>query len=227
MPSQAGSSGFQSSEAAFINKGLQLVILDHHFYHWVDRYKPESSLEQLCALIGWNMSFTDKAIAVNDRSYIPGLKKMGLSNAEISRLRDYDYMAQGFRKEFIRFQRRRAPGELRYWAGKRRGSLWVIEQPEVRRPFLLQEIALASPDGKADVLEVWPRKLSYSGKPDAVQYLLSLNYDLYGFSEGYSFYSGGDERGSRFWGFRASPHDKIISAAFVESLTEAVCRIIN
>ena len=89
------------AEQAFLEKGFQLRILDHHFSSFLDRFHKESSLEQLCHYLGWRMDSVDRALAVQDRSYIPGLKALGLSQRAIYNLRLYDARAQGLSSEYF------------------------------------------------------------------------------------------------------------------------------
>ena len=88
-------SGELATEKRFRDMGIGVDIVDHHHYGWIDRYRETSSLEQLCAKIGWEMDERDLAIAINDRSHVQGLKKLGYSALQIRDVRRYDMMAQG------------------------------------------------------------------------------------------------------------------------------------
>lgn len=222
IPGKRNKNGIISTEEEFLLRGLDLVIVDHHYYKWVDRYRPESSLEQLCEYIGWQPDFTDTAISVNDRSYIPGLKKLGLSHDEIRDVRIYDLIAQGNSAQYIKEQIDRAPGEIASLEQYKKGDLWIIEKPEVERSFLLQELAIRTEDGIVHVLEIQPKKLSFSGSPTAVDKLLGLNYKNMGFRPGYACYGGGDVSGSRFWGFRPANGGKGITPEFIELVIQII-----
>lgn len=195
--------------------GYELQIIDHHYYRWVDRYDRKSSLEQLCKSINWPLDWTDTAIAVNDRSYIPGLKKLGLSREEIVQVRVYDLKAQGFKTDHIDRQMARAPQVVESLSKRKRGDLWLIESADVERIFILQELALQSSDGISHVLEIGKKKLSFSGSPQVVNRLLNLDYTKFGFAKGYTCYGGGDEAFSKFWGFRPRYAHEIVDPKFV------------
>lgn len=182
--------------------GLTLDIIDHHYYDWVDRYSPESSIEQLCAKIGWQLSPIDHAIAVNDRSYIPGLMALGLSQDQIRAYRTFDLMAQGKSLSEIAKQQQKCQGTIQELRKTKRGNLWVIEHLRVDRAILLQEIALQSPDGLSQVFEARPRKLGYSGHPRICEFLHGLNFASLGYPYDAFNYGGGDGTVSKFWGYK-------------------------
>ncbi|MCB9229142.1 MAG: hypothetical protein H6618_05980 [Deltaproteobacteria bacterium] len=225
IPGKHDRYGVSETENLFCREGLELVIIDHHTYHRVDRYCPESSLEQLCQLIGWQLSFAEQAIAVNDRSYIPGLKRLGLNRSEILAVRDFDYTAMGYHQAEIQEQRSRVPEALDYWKQRKRGALWVLEKPAVIRHFLLEELAVSAPDGIVNVLEISPDKLSFSGSPDVVRLLLDFDYRAFGPDSAYFCYSGGDPEGSRFWGFRPRHKSKKIPRSLIERLISDIRKI--
>ncbi|MBQ47090.1 MAG: hypothetical protein CMP10_06360 [Zetaproteobacteria bacterium] len=207
----SGLEGQIPAEAELLSRGLEVKIIDHHTYGWVDRYDSLSSLEQLCAWIGWDMSDLDIAIAVNDRSYIPGLRRMGLSQNEIRSIRRYDLLAQGNSANYIERQismARQAKSRLQIL---KRGDLWILEDEKVNRVYLLQELALESPSGIAHILEYKRTKLGFSGSPAVVNVLLNLDFGEFGFKPGYANYGGGDETGSKFWGFKPAGKDEFVS----------------
>lgn len=214
MPGQ-GVGGRIPAEELVVGKGLELLVVDHHFYRWVDRSHPLSSLEQLCQWIGWPLSPVDQAIAVNDRSYIPGLKKLGLSRAAMLAVRHYDLEAQGFTRSYIARQMALVPQALRELEAEKKGELWFLTNLTVDRVFLLQELALRASDGVAHTLELRGNKLSFSGSPQVVQHLRRLDYRQFGFQAGYSCYAGGDPNTSQFWGFRPKYPTEVLSSQFL------------
>ncbi|NRA43795.1 MAG: hypothetical protein HRU09_02440 [Oligoflexales bacterium] len=218
MPGQRISGNEIQLESQIKQMGLELKIIDHHYYRWVDRYHQKSALEQLCECIGWPLDWTDHAIAVNDRSYIPGLKQLGLSHDEIVQVRVYDLKAQGFKPDYIAQQMEKAPEVIEQLRPQKRGELWVLRNAPIERIFILQELALQSPTGLSHVLEIGPRKLSFSGSPKVVKRLLKLDYTKFGFAKGYTCYGGGDEGFSKFWGFRPRRPHEGIDKRFVEEM---------
>ena len=87
------------SEQELRQLGYRLKIIDHHYYHHCDRQNDLSSLEQLCAYIGWTMNSDDYHVAVNDRSYIPALIDQGQPRQRIRANRGFELMAQGWSEQ--------------------------------------------------------------------------------------------------------------------------------
>lgn len=71
--------------------------IDHHRYQEEDRSHPESSLEQVAAILRVGLSREQKLIAVNDRSYIAGMRREfpGIADWELRQIRQRDRRAQG------------------------------------------------------------------------------------------------------------------------------------
>jgi len=70
---------------------LRIIDIDHHNY---DRFKA-SSLEQVADLLDIKLNPWQKKVAINDKSYIPGLLKSGVSIYEIEEIRQKDRITQG------------------------------------------------------------------------------------------------------------------------------------
>jgi hypothetical protein len=69
--------------------------IDHHLYSDGDRRSPLSSLEQVAAVLGAELSHWQKLVAANDRGYIPAMIGAGASAEEVTRIRAADRAAQG------------------------------------------------------------------------------------------------------------------------------------
>lgn len=69
--------------------------IDHHRYQDEDRWRPESSIEQVAAELGIGLDRRQQLIAANDRGYIPEMRRMGASPQEIDAIRAADRRAQG------------------------------------------------------------------------------------------------------------------------------------
>lgn len=203
-------------------KNLNLDIIDHHYYEWVNRYSPKSSIEQLCEKIGWQLNDTDKAIAVNDRSYIPGLKSMGLSIEEIRRVRTFDLVAQGKKISDIKRQIVKSKILIDQLVKSKIGNLWIIENIKLDRAILLQEIALRSEDGLTQVFESRNLKLGFSGNPKVCDLLLNMNFKEKGFPHPYYNYGGGDGTVSKFWGFKPKNSNHPFSTKFSQDILDTI-----
>lgn len=67
------------------------VEIDHHGKN----EGKASSIEQVCSMLGVDMSWRQKLVAANDRGYIPAMKEMGATPEEIADIRRQDRKAQG------------------------------------------------------------------------------------------------------------------------------------
>lgn len=75
--------------------GHDVVILDHHGYRGLTRWRPESSIEQFCQLIGHEMTPDLRAVAVNDKDFVPGLFRLGLHYSEMEAVRQRERKVLG------------------------------------------------------------------------------------------------------------------------------------
>ncbi|NUO10023.1 MAG: hypothetical protein HUU08_15350 [Candidatus Brocadia sp.] len=87
-------------------KGHNLFVLDHHQYPHLKRLYPVSALEQFACLISYTLNRWQMGVALNDRGYIPALRKQGYSEDEILEIRQYDLEAQGYKPEYFEMLRR-------------------------------------------------------------------------------------------------------------------------
>ncbi len=69
--------------------------IDHHQYSDDNRSNPLSSLEQIAGLLGSPLNRWQQLVAANDRGYIPAMRELDASVAEIANVRRYDRSAQG------------------------------------------------------------------------------------------------------------------------------------
>lgn len=72
-----------------------VIIIDHHSYGDLDRNHSLCSLEQMAQLLGVSLTPWLQALAMNDRSYIYGLRQTGYSLETIKKVRTYDLECQG------------------------------------------------------------------------------------------------------------------------------------
>jgi hypothetical protein len=80
--------------------------IDHHRYDDDDRTCPLSSLEQVAARIGAQLTRRGQLVAANDRGFIPAMLEMGATDEEIRDVRTQDLDAQGITAEQIAAERR-------------------------------------------------------------------------------------------------------------------------
>ena len=71
------------------------VNIDHHAYEGDDRSNERSSLEQVCSVLGVEMTPWMRLIAANDVGYIPAMQAMGANADEVAKVREMDRSAQG------------------------------------------------------------------------------------------------------------------------------------
>ena len=210
-------------EEAIKAMGFDLLIIDHHHYKWVDRYQPKSSLEQLCSLIGWQMDEIDMAIAINDRSYIPGLKSLGISVDVMRQVRLFDLENQGNSRSYIEKQLQLARSLLGELTQKKKGDIWVLDEPSYKQPYIVQEISFDTPSGLTHAFEIKPHKLGFSGDPRVVDKLLKRDFSKWEKITGPLInYGGGDGRSSKFWGLKTSENRKTIPPKMAEETLEFI-----
>lgn len=182
--------------------GYRLDIIDHHFYSWVDRRHCLSSLEQLCTKINWQMNEWDRHIAINDRSYIPGLLEHGLSINQIRKVRKFDLLAQGWNESVIVEKVAEANRYIDTGKIKKITELFLLEGTGISSTILTQELALQHEGGMVNVFECRGKKMGFSGKPEVVDLLLRQDYQALGCPSPWVSYSGGDDRFTKFFGLR-------------------------
>lgn len=212
-----------ASEARLNQMGFEVKIIDHHYYHWVDRFNPLSSLEQFCQYIGWQMNQDDLAIAINDRSYIPGLKKRGWPLDYIRKVRLYDLLAQGNNNNYIERQLQIARDWIPILRTKRRGELWVLADPTIKQPYVVQELSLQVDDGLVHTFEIKPHRLGFSGRTEIVDWLLTQDFSKWHHAAGGLItYAGGDGIDSKYWGAKTKSEGKALPAGMAEEVLDMI-----
>ena len=95
--------GFISANPSAVIYGIELggparwgaINVDHHIYRDENRSNEKSSIEQVAALLGIELTDHQLLIAANDKGYIPAMKAAGASENEIKIVRAQDRLAQG------------------------------------------------------------------------------------------------------------------------------------
>ena len=77
------------------SRGHEVTVIDHHNYGNIYRWKPKSSLEQFCELVGSPMTDDLYAVAANDRDFIAGLARLGLSYERMKEIRSRERAVRG------------------------------------------------------------------------------------------------------------------------------------
>ena len=165
------------------------VVVDHHGdLAGADR---PTSLEQVFALLGLPPSAWTRRLALvaaNDRGWIPELRAMGASEAEIAAIRAEDRAAQGVTAE----EEAAAEAALAERVPSLGGSLLLVRLPHGRTAPVFDRLALETAPGEPpDTLVVSPGELNFSGAGGRV---LAL-------AEAYpAGWSGGALPARGFWG---------------------------
>lgn len=179
------------------------VVVDHHGERaGADR---PTSLEQVFALLGlprnrWTRRF--RLVAANDRGWIPELRAVGASPAEIAAIRAEDRTAQGVTAT----DEAAAAEALAARESRLGGSLLLVRLPHDRTATVFDRLAVESADAPPpDTLVVGARELNFSGRGPRVHALAAA------FPGGWH---GGalPERG--FWGTAAPlpPVERVVEA---------------
>ncbi len=185
-------------------RGLQVEIIDHHFYQWIDRTHQLSSLEQLCDKINWQLSDFDLHVAVNDRAWIPGLVALGLSIEQIRAVRNFDLCAQGHAAEKIVVHTEAAQYLLNSGQLQVQDGVYVLEKSGINSAVLAQELALRHEDGVVNIFEGRKHKANFSGHSAAVDALRQMDCRTLGYPALHITYGGGDGRFSKFFGLKST-----------------------
>ena len=201
---EVDAAGRLKCEQELRQRGLQVDIIDHHFYHWIDRSHELSSLEQLCAKINWQLSDFDLHVAVNDRAWIPGLLALGLTTEQVSTVRAFDLQAQGHLPAKIVAHTEAARHLLAAGQLQAQEGVYVLEKSMINSAVLSQELALRHEDGKVNIFIGRKHKVSFSGQPTAVDALRQVDLSNLGYPIPYTTYGGGDRRFSKFFGLKST-----------------------
>ena len=184
--------------------GLQVEIIDHHFYHWIDRTHRLSSLEQLCAKINWQLSDFDLQVAVNDRAWIPGLLALGLATEQIRAVRNFDLRAQGHAVEKIAAHTEAAQRLLDSGQLRAQDGVYVLQKSGINSAVLSQELALRHQRGRVNIFAGCKHQVSFSGHPAAVDALRQMDCSTLGYPVPHLTYGGGDGCFSKFFGLKST-----------------------
>ena len=74
-----------------IKPPTKYVAIDHHN----ERANEPAAIEQVAELLGIELTYYQQLVAANDKGYIPAMRAMGASEAEIQSIRRKDRAAQG------------------------------------------------------------------------------------------------------------------------------------
>jgi hypothetical protein len=200
-------------EKTFRDGGIEVVTIDHHSYKTAPgREKPISSLEQLAQLIGWPMSGVDVAVALNDRGFVPALRGAGLDATSVSNIRSYDQVMQNVSKELNEntVSEKDASRRIDELTAKnladvakartlipnipKTGALNIIDRDYgIDASVIIQELAIQSPTGVVNTLEISSKKIGFTGSPKVANLLKTFDYTQFGYgSDAYQAYAVGN-----------------------------------
>lgn len=197
------SRGIVKCEQELRDRGLTVDIIDHHFYHWSDRSHQQSSLEQLCVKINWQLDTRDQHIAVNDRAWVPGLLALGLTAAEIRAIRDFDLRCQGHAAQTLATHTAAAQRYLDAGQVQAQDGVFVLLPQGINTAVLAQELALRHDMGIVNIFVGRKRSFYFSGCTAAAVALQKLDYRTLGYPTPHVVYGGGEARFSKFFGLKS------------------------
>ena len=216
---QRDADGMLTSEQELRQLGYRLKIIDHHHYHWCDRQNDLSSLEQLCAYIGWSMNSDDYHVAVNDRSYIPALIDQGISRQRIRAIRQFDLIAQGWSESEISKHQSMAHADIELGKITVKDNLCVLQQ---HNPIIVQELFLRFPQLNAVLCR--SDGFAFSGSPSVVDMLFGYNFSTLNLPSPSRIYGGGDRRYVKFFGMKT---DLPLSSIQMKCFLPLVSKLLN
>ncbi len=181
--------------------GKDLIVIDHHDYQDMKRANPLSSLEQVANLLGFNLSSNEMAVAINDRSFIYGLRDLGLSQPDL----------EGFLSKSSANFMKNTEASLAA-INKYSKIIKVPTEKQVEKVYVLSAnlgkigeiagaLAIQEYPHSVNVL-VLTNDLRFSGNPEIKDRLKSAFGQLEGKQIFGAHYSGGDPQRSVFWGVK-------------------------
>lgn len=114
--------------------GHNVIPIDHHEYHNLDRSSPKSSLEQFAQLVDYSLERNEQLVSINDQDYIWGLISFGASYDEITRIRDEDLKCQGITEADLKQAR------IDYSKGKKSWYAVIVETESPKLSSVIAEI---------------------------------------------------------------------------------------
>ena len=174
-------------ENALQKKGHRVIVVDHHYYPAIklDRRRKDSSLEQVAAILSYELDRWEKGIAINDRDYIFGLLESGYAVEEILEIRRFDLQAQGVspeRFELVRNAMATAPVVQ---------GITIVRLPPGHSGFAQDFLVLETPNEVRDLLVLTGVpivRVQFYGDPEKIRKLADIGE-----------WTGGGNR-SKFWG---------------------------
>jgi hypothetical protein len=174
-------------EETLAKNGHRVIVVDHHYYPAIslDRRRKESSLEQVAAILGYQLDRKEMGVAINDRDYIFGLLEAGYTADEILEIRRFDLQAQGVspeRFELVRNAMASAPVIQ---------GITILRVPPGHSGFAQDFLVLETPDEVRDLLVLTGVpiiRVQFYGDPEKIQKLADIGE-----------WTGGGKR-SKFWG---------------------------
>jgi len=171
-----------------------LIIIDHHSYGDLERNHPLCSLEQIAELLGVSLTPWLQALAINDRSYIYGLRQAGYFLETIKKVRAYDLECQGMTPALMRLS------EQVYKEKQVIGDLTVCFFPSLKTSSLVDLHVFDTLDSIKDILVFCYKdkrysKVKFSGQPENAEKL----YNHFKGRKGFTQWHGGGGP-AKFWG---------------------------
>ncbi|EKE09628.1 MAG: Membrane protein [uncultured bacterium] len=171
-----------------------VIIIDHHSYGDLDRNHSLCSLEQMAQLLGVSLTPWLQTLAINDRSYIYGLRQAGYSLETIKKVRTYDLECQGMTPTLMRLS------DKAYKEKQVIGDFTVCFLPSLKSSYLVDLHVFDTSDRVEDILIFCYEgknylKVKFSGKPENAEQLYNHFKNRDGVIQ---WYGGGGP--ARFWG---------------------------
>jgi hypothetical protein len=181
-----------SNESLISQQGFKFVPIDHHSDAIAVRAQPFSSLEQAAQLLGYDLGGRSKIIEVNDRSFVTGLKDLGLSKEEVMKRFPPRYSAHDIKK-------------IPKFKSPRFGDFYVVVDFK-GFPALTGSLSIHDWPKVPNVINLG-RSLKFSGDPKFRERLTQIFREHDG--DVRSHFYGGDATRSQFWALKGVPDDKV------------------
>jgi hypothetical protein len=174
--------------------GHSVIIVDHHSYGDLDRNHSLCSLEQISQLLGVPLTPWLQALAINDRSYIYGLRAAGYSLEIIKKVRTYDLECQGMTPNLKRLS------DKAYKEKQVIRDLTVCFLPSLKSSYIVDLHVFDTIDKVTDILVFCYEgkkylKVKFSGRPEKAE---KLYHHFKGCDGVVQWHGGGGP--AKFWG---------------------------
>lgn len=191
----------------FQSLGIEIVLIDHHYYKDMDLWHPLSSLEQFAELVGYDLTPKEKLVGVFDRAGVWGLKNFIPSAEDIKEIYDVGY------------ENRAQVKDLNIIKTQEFGSVLLTKEIE-SLSYYNRFVLMADPI--KNIIAYDPQKgFNLIGDKDFLKKIKGIISPYKDKMEKY--YAGGDKTAVMYWSIRMK--DESLNSKIFSEISEAIPEI--